>query len=189
MAKTEGANVTVDFDHGQLERLFDELDVVAVVGYGADYAAYVEFPTEYTGTQPPFDPIYDWVVRKWADLDEGLKESVVPESGNITKTEQQKKVAWKVVGAIADSGTDGVFMLNRGFEAAKKAGREFLKEFEDSDDIEAARKAITRTVDFAFETSQDVVADEASDRGTLLQSGFVIVTRDGEDVFEKEGNG
>jgi len=183
----EGANVTVEIDSDKLDELFNNLDVDATVGYGADYAAYVEFPTEYTGTSPPFDPIYEWVKRKWNDLDPGLVAA--GEEGAETKVEAQKQVAWIVVSAIAENGTDGVFFLNRGFEAAKQAGEQFLEQYENSDDPDAARKAIESTVDFAFEKSQEIVADEATDRGTLLQSGFVIVRKSGQEVFEKEGRG
>lgn len=181
------ANVTVDIDESKIDELFDRLDVVAVVGYGAEYAAYVEFPTSYTGTQPPFEPLHEWVTRKWADLDPGLKAAGQQDAD--TKAEAQRAVAWIVVAAIAESGTDGVFFLNRGFRAAQDAGEQFLAAFEGSDDPDAARKAITRTVDFAFEQSQDIVADEATDRGTLVQSGFVVVEQGGSTVAEVEGRG
>lgn len=186
MANDGGANVTVEFDHGKLDDLFAALDVTAVVGYGADYAAYVEYPTEYTGTQPPFEPLYEWVDRKWADLDPGLKEAGERNADSVD--EAKRNVAWIVVSAIAENGTDGVFFLNRGFEAAKQAGEQFLESYEGTNDIQAGRKALVDTVDFAFETSQDIVADEASDRGQLLQSGFVIVEQDGSEVFERDGN-
>jgi len=181
------ANVTVDIDEEKIGELYELLDVDAVVGYGADYAAYVEFPTEYAGTSPPFEPLFEWVQRKWEDLDSGLKEA--GEEQADTKAEAQRAVAWIVVTSIAESGTDGVFFLNRGFEAAKQAGQQFLEAFDGTDDPDAARKAITRTVDFAFEQSQDIVADEATDRGTLLQSGFVVVEQDGSTVAEAEGRG
>lgn len=187
---TAGANVTVDFDMSKLDRLFENLDVVAKVGYTADYAAYVEFPTEYAGSQPPFQPIRDWVHNKWDDLDSGLKDAGLPDDGSSIGVEEHKdRVAWIVVMAIADDGTDGVYFLNRGFEAAKQAGRQFLESFQDSDDMAAARKTIVETVDFAFEKSQEIVANEATDEGTLLQSGFVVVERAGETVFEAKGQG
>jgi hypothetical protein len=182
-----GANVTVEVDSSQIDEVFENLDVDATVGYGADYAVYVEFPTSYTGTSPPFEPLLGWVQRKWADLDAGLRAA--GEENADTIEEAQRNVAWIVVGAIAESGTDGVFFLNRGFEAAKQAGEQFLENYEGSNDPDAARKAIEDTVEFAFEQSQDIVADEATDRGTLLQSGFVIVRQNGQEVFELEGRG
>lgn len=187
MARDGTANVTVEVDDTKLDQLFENLDVDATVGYGAEYAAYVEFPTSYTGTSPPFEPILGWVQRKWNDLDSGLKQA--GEEQAETKEEAQRQVAWIVVAAIAENGTDGVFFLNRGFEAAKQAGEQFLEQYEGSDDPDAARKAIEDTVDFAFDKSQSIVADEATDRGTLLQSGFVIVRKSGNEVFEKEGRG
>lgn len=181
------ANVTVDIDESKIDELFELLDVNAVVGYGADYAAYIEFPTEYTGTQPPFEPIFEWVQRKWADLDAGLKAAGEEDADTIE--EAQRAVAWIVVTSIAESGTDGVYFLNRGFEAAKQAGSQFLEQYEGTDDPDAARKAIARTVDFAFEKSQEIVADEATDEGTLLQSGFVVVEQSGSEVHEASGRG
>lgn len=175
--------VTAHFDHGTLDDLFDGLDVVARVGYTADYAPYVEFPTEYTGSPPPFEPLHEWVVRKWNDLDDGLKDL----ADGDTIAERQRQVAWIVQASIGDSGTDGVYFLNRGFEAAKQASRQFLEAYEDSNDPEAARKSFVDTVDFAFEISQDIIADEASDRGTLLQSGYVVVEQSGAIVHEDTG--
>lgn len=181
------ANVTVDIDESKIGELFDLLDVTAIVGYGADYAAYIEFPTEYTGTQPPFEPLFEWVKRKWNDLDAGLKAA--GEENADTTQEAKRSVAWIVVTSIAESGTDGVYFLNRGFEAAKQAGGQFLEQYEGTNDKDAARKAIARTCDFAFEKSQEIVADEATDRGTLLQSGFVVVEQDGAEVHSIDGRG
>jgi len=179
------SNITIDIDENAIDELFDNLDVEATVGYAAEHAAYVEFPTSYTGTQPPFTPIFEWVVRKWQDLEAGLKAA--GQEGADTKQEAQENVAWIVVNAIAESGTDGVFFLNRGFEAAKQAAPQFLEAYEGTDDPDAARKTIEDTLDFAFEKSQDIVADEATDRGTLLQSGFIVIDQNGQEVFTKGG--
>jgi len=183
------ANVTINFDTGKLDQLFENLDVVAKVGYTADYAGYVEFPTSYAGTSPPFDPLREWVGRKWADLDQGLKQ--VPLEGDPdfapNSDEHKDAVAWVVVMSIADTGTDGVFFLRRGFEAAKQAASQFAEAYEGTDDINAAQKIFEDTFDFAFQTSQDIVADEAADEGNLLQSGFVFVSRAGDTTFA-DGN-
>lgn len=187
------AHVTVEFDAAKLDELFENLDVVAIVGYTAEYAAFVEFPTEYQGTQPPFQPLYEWVQRKWNDLDDGLKEVPLTTTaeGVVTPTpnspEHKTQVAWVVIMSIAKDGTDGVFFLRRGFETAKQAAEQFAAQYEGTDDLDAARKIFEDTFDFAFATSQDIVADEASDRGTLLQSGFVFVSRAGDETFRREG--
>ena len=176
------ANVTVEFDTSKLDQLFENLEVVAKVGYTAEYAGYVEFPTSYAGTQPPFGPLREWVGRKWNDLDDALKQ--VPLEGDpdfeSNSLEHKDAVAWVVVFSIADTGTDGVFMLRRGFEAAKQAAGQFAEAYEGTNDIDAARKIFEDTFDFAFQTSQDIIADEASDEGNLLQSGFVFVSRAGD---------
>lgn len=181
------ANVTVNFDVSKLDQLFENLQVVAKVGYTAEYAGYVEFPTSYAGTQPPFDPLRAWVGRKWSDLDSGLKQIPIDSNPNMrtNSSEHKDAVAWVVVMSIADTGTDGVFFLRRGFEAAKQAAAQFAQSYAGTDDIDAARKIFEDTFDFAFQTSQDIVADEASDRGKLLQSGFIFVSRSGDTTFEK----
>lgn len=189
----EGAQLTVEFEPDKIDRLFEELDVVARVSYSADYAAHVEFPTEYAGSRPPFTPLHEWVLRKWNDLDDGLKDvPLYDENGErndveADSAEHKRRVAWVVQVSIAEDGTDGVFFMRRSFEAAKDAGTQFLEQFKGSNDIEATRKAFERTYDFAFEQSQKIIAEEATDRGNLLQSGRVVVIRNGEDVFEKEG--
>lgn len=189
----EGATVHFDFDDDLIDELFDQLDVVAIIEYTADYAAFVNFPTAYTGTQPPFEPLFEWVQRKWNDLDDGLKDvPLFDEDGNRTAIEEgsiehKRAVAWVVVISIASDGTDGVFFMERSFEAAKQAGEQFLDQYEDTDDIEAARKVITDTVDFAFTTSQDIIAQEASDRGNLLQSGRAVVVVSGNTEWEQSG--
>lgn len=181
------ANVTVEFDTSKLDQLWENLDVVAKVGYTAEYAGYVEFPTSYAGTKPPFTPLREWVGRKWNDLDDALKQ--VPLEGDPdfepNSSEHKDAVAWVVVFSIADTGTDGVFMLRRGFEAAKQAAGQFAEAYEGTNDIDVARKIFEDTFDFAFQTSQDIVADEASDEGKLLQSGFVFVSRAGETTFSE----
>jgi hypothetical protein len=175
--------VNATFRHGKIDELFENLNVVMVVGYTADYAPYVEFPTSYTGTAPPFDPIHEWVSRKWNDLDSGLRDL----ADGDTLAERKRQVAWIVQAAIAENGTDGVFFLSRSFEAAKQASEQFLAQFEGSDDIEAAPKAFMETAEFAFETSQNIIAQEASDTGTLAKSGYVVVETSGETYFNQEG--
>lgn len=182
-----GANVTVEFDTAKLDGLIENLRLIAKVGYTADYAAYVEFPTSYAGTQPPFQPLRDWVGRKWQDLDTGLKDAPLEGNDDLVPNSPEHKnaVAWVVVMSIAETGTDGVFFLRRGFEAAKQAAEQFAEAHEGTDDLDAAQKIFEDTFDFAFQTSQDIVAQEASDQGNLLQSGFVIVSRAGETTMSK----
>jgi len=179
------ANVTVEFDTAKLDQLFENLQVVAKVGYTAEYAGYVEFPTSYAGTQPPFAPLREWVGRKCNDLDSGLKRVPLDGSSEVTPDGDEHRDGGASVDviSIADTGTDGVFMLRRGFEAAKQAAGQFAESYAGSDDIDAARKIFEDTFDFAFQTSQDIVADEASDEGKLLQSGFVFVSRAGDTTF------
>lgn len=176
-------NVNATYRRGKLDALFENLNVVMVIGYTADYAPYVEFPTSYAGSSPPFAPLYEWVKRKWNDLDGGLKDLATGD----TVTERQKQVAWIVQASISENGTDGVYFMGRSFEAAKQASRQFLEAYEGTDDIEAAPKAFKDTAEFAFETSQNIIAEEAYDEGNLLKSGYVVVERADETYFNQEG--
>jgi len=60
--------------------------------------------------------------------------------------------------------------------------------YANSEDPSAPFKIMRDFLDFAFGVSQDIVADEATDTGGLLQSGYVDVQElNGENSFEKEG--
>lgn len=60
--------------------------------------------------------------------------------------------------------------------------------YRDSGDPDAAFKILRDFLDYAFGESQDIVAEEATDTGNLLQSGFVDVTQlYGGESYEDEG--
>lgn len=158
-----------------VSEMISEMDSGAVVTYTAEYAQYVEFPTAYAGTQPPFDPIHEWVDRKWGDLSQGLKEAGLPAAN---RAEQKQNVAWVVVKAIAANGTEGVFFGQRGLDAAKAAAPAIARQYEGSSDPNAPEKIVTEVVEVGFNKSQAIIAQEASDTGNLLQSGSIAIVDD-----------
>lgn len=169
-----------------LDEIAESFDVEGSFGYTADHAPYVNWETSYAGTAPPFDPIRKWVGRKWNDLDEGLK-NVAFEEG-MTKDEHKRAVAFVVQRAIAANGTKAIRFMERAIEKAKGSVGQIESPYKDSEDLHAPFKIVRDFLDFAFGISQDIIADEATDTGGLLQSGFVDVQelRLGND-YEREG--
>lgn len=184
MARVEVRSTDTEFDD-----LIEEMEVEGSFGYTADYASYVNYETHYAGTQPPFDPIRGWVHRKWNDLDAGLKDYANPD-GDLSTDEWKDRVAWIVVHAIAENGTKAIRFMERAVERANAAISQLEAPYENSEDPLAAFKLVRDTLDYAFGESQDIIAEEATDRGTLLQSGFVDVHQlHGDEVFERDGEG
>lgn len=167
--------------------LTEEMEAEGSYGYQSNHAPYVNWETTYAGTQPPFDPIREWVHRKWNDLDAGLKDAGNP-SGDLTKDEHKDAVAWIVVKAIAENGTKAIRFMERSMERAKSSLSALEAPYQDSDDPAAPFKIVRDFLDFAFGESQDIIAEEATDTGGLLQSGYVQVEElNGDNTFEKDG--
>lgn len=161
-----------------------EMSGGAVITYTADYAPHVEFPTAYAGTQPPYQPIRDWVHRKWGDLSAGLKEAGQPAANQ----EQQKdNVAWIVVKAIAANGTKGVYFGRRGLDAAKKAAPAIAAQYEGSGDPQAAEKIVAEVAEVGFNKGQAIISQEATDTGNLLQSGSIELVDDSSELPGGDG--
>jgi len=169
-----------------LDEIAEGFDVDGSFGYTADHAPYVNWETSYAGTAPPFDPIRKWVGRKWNDLDAGLKEVAFREG--MTKDEHKRAVTFIVQKAIAENGTKAIRFMERSMERAKGSVAQIEGPYQDSEDLHAPFKIVRDFLDYAFGQSQDIIADEASDTGALLQSGFVNVQELslGND-FEREG--
>lgn len=155
-----------------ISEVIQEMEAGALINYTALYAQYVEFPTSYAGTQPPFTPIFKWVQRKWGDLDGGLKDAGKPAS-NVEQ--QQRNVAWIVVKAIAAHGTKAVYFGTRGMEFAQQHAPRIAQQYENSNDPDAPRKIVGEVANTGFTKSQEIISQEATDTGNLLQSGSVAV--------------
>ena len=184
----------VEADLGDLPEFANEAE--GSFGYDALHAPYVEWDTTYS-SPPPYDEINPWVERKWNDLPEGLKLGALADdekqarerASNISRSEWQKEVTFMIMFAIEENGIEGVHMTARGAKKAREDAQKIAQQYEDSDDPDAAFKIIRDILDFAFGISQDIIADEATDRGSLLQSGFVSVEQlsGGSETFEREG--
>lgn len=180
--------VEVEKDEDILDEIVSGFDVEGSYGYTADHAPYVNWETHYAGTQPPFTPIREWVHRKWNDLDAGLKEAALPENGDLSKDDHKDAVAWLVVNAIAENGTKAIRFMERSIEQVKGEVPALEKQYAGTEDLHAPFKLVRDTLDLAFGISQDIVAEEATDTGALLQSGFVDVQElNTGQTFEREG--
>lgn len=164
-------------------------------GYTADHAKYVNWDTAYAGTKPPFDRILGWTERKWNDLDDGLKLAPLSSdagraseiASEVTISEWQRRVAFMLQESIAQSGIEGVHFMERGAERARNDAEAIAAVYEGTDDPDASFKIIRDWLDYAFGISQDIIADEATDRGTLLQSGYAHAEQpEGPNEWEEE---
>lgn len=182
------AGYTVEVDATEV---VEGMNVEGSYGYDADYAPYVNWETSYAGTSPPFDKIRGWVDRKWNELDAGLKDAAVSgDPSNLTSDEWKDRVASLVVNAIAKNGTKAVRFMERSMEQAKSSATTIAQSYENSNDPDAPFAILRDFLDYAFGQSQDIVADEATDRGTLLQSGWVDVSQlDGNLSYDRDGGG
>lgn len=160
---------------GDVADLVGRLEAEGSFGYTTDYAEWVNYPTQYTGSPPPFKPLRKWTHRKWNDLDGGLKEAAYREG--MTVEEHKDAVANMVRFAIAENGTEGVFFMERAIERAKANADAIANQYENSEDPDAGYRILVDFLDFGFGQSQDIVADEATDTGNLLQSGYVDVSQ------------
>lgn len=172
MARVEVTAGDVDWD---VSDLVERLEAEGSFGYTTDYAEWVNYPTAYTGSPPPFKPLRKWTHRKWNDLDEGLKDAAFREG--MTASQHKDAVANMVRFAVAENGSEGVYFMERAVERAKANADAIAAQYENSEDPDAGYHLLVDLLDYAFGQSQDIVADEASDTGNLLQSGYVDVSQ------------
>ena len=177
---TRAGTVSFNVESKVVEDILGEFEARGRIAYTADYAVYVEKDTAWVGTQPPFDPLRRWVGRKWPDLDQGLKDAGLSDGITPNSDKHKDSVAWIVVKAISANGIEGVFFAGRALEHGINKAEAVARQYEGSDDPDAAKRIITDITDLMFGKSQDIIAAEASDTGTLLQSGQVTI-ESGED--------
>jgi hypothetical protein len=153
----------------RIEETIDQMESAALINYTAEYAQYVEFETAYDfeANGWPFPPLRDWVDRKWPDLSSGLKTDA---QGNDLSVEA---VTWKVLHILNEHGSDGVHFGQRGLDAAKQAAPAIEAQFEGSGDPKAGEKIVAEVAEVGFNKGQAVISQEATDTGTLLQSGSI----------------
>lgn len=162
-----------------MEEIFKHLEAGGLVTYTADYAHHIEFDSFWGSAAPPFGPLRRWVHRKWPDLDERLLEAGMEydEDGNELfppGSERHKDaVAWVVIKTIKKNGIYGIFYGRRALEHGKGNAGSIAKRYAGTDDPRASEKVVEDVLDLMFGTSQEIIAEEATDTGNLLQSGSV----------------
>lgn len=187
--------VELDLNEADAEEVTENLEAFGAILYTAEHAAHVNFDTAWTGSQPPFEPLRGWVHRKWNDLSDGLKLAALSEdaaeaeeiAARISQDEWKDQVTWLVIRAIAKNGIEGIHFAERALSKGQNSADAIAKNYEDSDDPDAPFKIIQDVIDLMFGESQDIIADEAFDRGTLLRSGSVEVSREPIAGVEEDG--
>lgn len=154
------------------------LEAGGIVTYMAEYAHHVEFDSYWGATPPPFPKLRAWVGRKWPDLSGGLKDAGLSAGIKPGSERHKDAVTWIVVKTIQDSGIEGVFYGRRSLEEGRNKAPSIAGQYEGTNDPRASIKIVEDVVDLMFARSQEIVAEEASDTGNLLQSGQVEITED-----------
>lgn len=164
---------------GSVQEILDDMEGAALINFSVEYAMYVEFETAYS-SPPPFQPIRDWVDRKWPDLSSGIKEE-----GGGTKD----GVARLIQFSIAENGIKGVHFGGRALNKGKRNAPRVLDAFAGSEDTEANQKALAEIGNKMFEEANRIIAQEATDTGNLLQSGSIEFFESADELPEPEGGG
>lgn len=168
-------------------------DAAGKVEYTADYAGAVNYPTEYSGSSPPFEPIHEWVQRKWGDLSGGLKQAAlenVENPSDISTKKHKEMVAWVVVRSIQDTGTEGLYFAERSLKHGQDNAEAIAKKYENSDDPLAPFKAVRDTTQLSFQHSQDIISGDVEtgddDDESAFDEGFL--KRSGQAYFDVDGD-
>jgi hypothetical protein len=82
-------------------------------------------------------------------------------------------VTWVVINSIKETGIAGVFYGRRSLDYGRSRASAVAGKYEGTDDPRASFKIVEDILDLMFARSQEIVAEEASDTGNLLQSGLV----------------
>lgn len=142
-----------------------------IVRYEAPYALYVEYDTAYAGTQPPFEPIHQWVIRNWSEIHNAIKKIVDNKDKPLSRTDHQERVAWFIVEQISESGIEGIHFGQRALDAAKSHAPAIVAKYAESDDTDAHRKIAEEVTEWMFDQSQKTIENEAKDTEELKKSG------------------
>jgi len=165
----------VEFNHNRStqQEIIAQLEAGGVVTYTTDYAHHVEFDSFWGASPPPFEPLRAWVHRKWPDLDGGLKDAGLSPGIKPGSERHKDGVTWVVINSIKSTGIAGVFYGRRSLDYGRSRASAVAGKYEGTDDPRASFKIVEDILDLMFARSQEIVAEEASDTGNLLQSGLV----------------
>lgn len=173
--------MTVNFELDPPEALSEMQDKEGKVAYTAAHAQHVEWDTEYSSldVNTIFGFIRPWVDRKWNDLSSGLKAAAIEGRDDVSEESHKDAVTGMISHSIKDTGIEGVFYGQRSVEFAKQQANAVASTVEGSNNPEAAEVVIAELLNLSFAKSQEIIGEEATDRGTLLQSGQVVPPGDG----------
>lgn len=165
----------VEFNHQRAtqQEIVEQLEAGGVVTYTTDYAHHIEFDSFWGASPPPFEPLRAWVHRKWPDLDAGLKEAGLSPGIQPGSERHKDGVTWVVINSIKSTGIAGVFYGRRSLDYGRSRAEAVAGKYEGTDDPRASFKIVEDILDLMFARSQEIIAEEASDTGNLLQSGLV----------------
>lgn len=188
-------SVEYEVEQDAVDVIEETENAVGKVEYPAEYASYVNYPTEYAGdSQPPFEPIHEWVDRKWGDLSQGLKSAAlenVENPSSVTTKEHKRKVAWVVVRTMGDKGTEGLYFAERSLKHGKDKAEAVAQKYENSNDPLAPYKAVVDMVDLTFQHSQDIISGDQSvdtqkEESSAFDEGFL--KRSGNREYDQDGD-
>lgn len=171
-------DVEFEFMETQQMAVIEGLTAGGLVTYTTDYAHHIEFDSYWGASPPPFDKLRKWVHRKWPDLDEGLKEAGLSPGVKEGSERHKDGVTFVVINSIKETGIEGVFFARRSLELGRNKAESIAGNYEGTNDPRASIKIVEDVLDLMFANSQDIIAEEASDTGNLLQSGLVELTED-----------
>lgn len=151
-----GINFDSDYNLDKLDSFLESAknNQNGIVMFDTEYALYVEYPTEYTDKKPPFDELYEWVVR------------------NIN-TSDPEATTYRIQEYIYQNGTEGVFFLNRTKEDFKNQRIDTIIDSYSGDIENAPENIMKEILDEMLANAEEIIQQEAYDTGELLESGIV----------------
>lgn len=165
----------IDVDLNEINDIIEEMEEAkGYVENEAPYALYVEYPTQYN-TGPPLTPIRRWTYRNWSNLSGGIKSEFQNgyDNGSI---KHKQSVARAIRESINKSGTEGVYFMTRAKNKAEGNVKEFIEEYEGKIQTTGVFSDIIEDIlEFVKEESEDIIVEEANDKGELLESNTIVM--------------
>lgn len=158
-------NVNSEWNEDDFKDFIQNLEQAqGMLTYPVDYALYVEVDTSYDGTQPPFEPIRNWVVR---NVSEGAITASESEYNSIDD------IAWNIVYYIAENGTEGVYFVTFTKIHIKNNWDKIIGDYDGETD--APEQIVNDLLDEMLDYSEDKLREEQKiDTGNLIDSGVTI---------------
>lgn len=157
--------VNKEWDSKKLDKFIENVEQAqGMLTYQTDYAVFVEIDTSYNGSQPPFEPIRDWVVRNITE-------------GAITASDEEYEsiddIAWAIVNHIAKNGTEGVYFVTFTEQHIKNNWADIIGNYDG--DLDAPEKIVRDLLNEMLDYSQkELQESDKIDTGNLIDSGITI---------------